>query len=153
MARLAIYARTEMHMRSVPLLLTVELAKVHTGDSLVSRTVAQIVQRADEIMELLMCYQWRNPVSGKKKLGRLSHQIQAGLQMAFNNFNEYQFAKYNRDNLEVKLRDALFIVHPKAKDAEQQEIFNRIVNNTLQTPYTWETELGSRAGEIRQRLT
>lgn len=94
-------------------------------------------------MELLICYQWRNKSEGIKKLARLSHQVQVGLQQAFNRFDEYQFAKYDRDNLEVKLRDALFLVHPKAKDDAQQELFNKIVNKTLQTPYTWETELSA----------
>ena len=140
-ARLAVYARRRMHMRSVPLLLVVELARMHSGDNLVSRTIEQIVMRADEIMELLMCYQWRNPQPGIKKLCKLSHQIQTGLQTAFNKFDEYQFAKYNRSNLEVKLRDALFLVHPKAKDDAQQRLFDKIVSDTLETPYTWETEL------------
>ena len=115
-ARLAVYARTEMHLRSIPLLLLVELAKIHNGDDLVARAVEKTVLRADEIMELLMCYQWRNPSGdARKKLGKLSRQIQNGLQRAFNRFDEYQFAKYDRNGLEVKLRDALFLVHPKAK--------------------------------------
>lgn len=142
-ARLAVYARREMYLRSVPMLLIVELARVHSGDDLVSRTIEQVIMRADEIMELLMCYQWRNPQQGIKKLAKLSHQIQNGLQRAFNKFDEYQFAKYDRAGLEVKLRDALFLVHPKAKDEAQQELFNKIVNKTLQVPYTWETELSA----------
>lgn len=142
-AKLAVYTRNEMHLRSIPLLLVVELAKIHTGNDLVSRTIDKVVMRADEIMELLMCYQWRNNRAGLKKLARLSHQIQIGLQRAFNRFDEYQFAKYDRDNLEVKLRDALFIVHPKPKDEAQQTIFNKIANRSLDTPYTWETELSA----------
>lgn len=143
-ARLAVYTRTVMHLRSIPLLLLVELAKVHNGDNLVARAVEKTVLRADEIMELLMCYQWRNPSSDpRKKLGKLSRQIQNGLQRAFNRFDEYQFAKYDCDNLEVKLRDALFLVHPKAKDEQQQAIFDKIVNRELEIPYTWETELSA----------
>lgn len=56
-AQLAIYTREAMHLRSVPLLLLVELARCHHGDSLVSRAVSKTVQRADEITELLSCYQ------------------------------------------------------------------------------------------------
>lgn len=143
-ARLAVYTRTEMHLRSIPMLLLVELAKVHNGDNLVARAVENTVLRADEIMELLMCYQWRNPSGDeRKKLGKLSRQIQNGLQRSFNRFDEYQFAKYDRDNLEVKLRDALFLVHPKAKDENQQQLFDKIVNKQLETPYTWETEFSA----------
>ena len=144
-AQLAVYTRNVMNLRSIPLLLVVELAKVHSGDDLVSRTVAKVVKRADEIMELLMCYQWRNPNyrNSNKKLSSLSSQIKKGLQMAFNNFDEYQFAKYNRSNLEVKLRDALFLIHPKAKDENQQAIFDKIASDTLDVPYTWEVELSA----------
>ena len=141
-AQLAVYTRTVMNLRSIPLLLLVELAKVHSGDDLVSRAVGRTVLRADEITELLMCYQWRNPAPGIKKLGKLSRQIQNGLKESFNRFDEYQFAKYDRA-AEVKLKDALFLVHPKAKDAAQQEIFDKIVAGTLETPYTWETQLSA----------
>lgn len=100
------------------------------------------MNRADEITELLACYELLNEREGTKKLNRLSKQLQKGLALAFNRFDEYQFAKYNR-NTGVKLRDALFLVHPKAKDEGQQALFDKIVQNTLQTPYTWETELSA----------
>jgi 60 kDa SS-A/Ro ribonucleoprotein len=140
--KLAVYARTKMYMRSVPLVLVTELAKLHSGDDLVARVTAGVVNRADEITELLACYELMNKRTGTKKLNRLSKQLQRGLTTAFNRFDEYQFAKYNRDGA-IKLRDALFLVHPKAKDELQQVLFNKIVNNTLETPYTWETELSA----------
>ncbi|CAC9974989.1 TROVE domain-containing protein [Flavobacterium panici] len=146
-AKLAVYARNEMHMRSVPLVLVVELAKIYSGDSLISKMITHVIQRADEITELLAYYQMANERNGVKKLNRLSKQIQKGLAVSFNKFDEYQFAKYNRDGV-VKLKDALFLVHPKAKDKAQQAIFDKLVNNTLQTPYTWETEL-SQLGQVK----
>jgi hypothetical protein len=160
-AKLAIYTREQMYLRSIPLVLTVELAKTHSGDDLVSRLTERVVQRADEITELLAYYEIANGRTDKheltteqkeeattavpvrkqaKTLNRLSKQIQKGLAAAFNKFDEYQFSKYNRAG-SIKLRDALFLVHPKAKDENQQAIFNRIATNSLQTAYTWETEL------------
>ena len=134
-AQLAVYARTQMYLRSIPLLLVVELARIHNGDDLVARTIDKVVLRADEITELLACYQLRNPSSHPtKKLSHLSRQVQNGLQRAFNRFDEYQFAKYNRKDAEVKLRDALFLVHPKPKDAQQQMLFDKIAHDTLDTP-------------------
>ncbi|MEL1245319.1 TROVE domain-containing protein [Flavobacterium sp. DGU11] len=141
-ARLAIYARTQMNLRSVPLVLSVELAKIASGTNVVSRAVSNVIQRADEITELLAYYQTANARNGTKKLNRLSRQVQKGLVASFNKFDEYQFAKYNRET-DVKLRDALFLVHPKAKDEVQQELFNKIAADTLATPYTWETELSA----------
>ena len=142
-AQLAIYAREVMHLRSVPLLLLVELARCHHGDTLVSRAVSRTVRRADEITELLMCYQWR---TGKKNLKGLSSQLRKGLSETFNHFDEYQFAKYDRKNRKVTLRDALLLVHPKPKDDAQAVLFKKILNDKLEPPYTWETEL-SRTGQ------
>ena len=139
-ARLAVYAREEMHLRSVPLLLLVELARCHQGDDLVYRAVGRTIQRADEIAELLMCYQWR---TGRKSLKRLSNQLRKGLAESFNHFDAYQFAKYNRKDRKVTLHDALLLTHPKPKDESQAEIFKRILNDTLEVPYTWETELSA----------
>jgi 60 kDa SS-A/Ro ribonucleoprotein len=145
-ARLAVYAREQLYLRSVPLVLAVELARIHRGDNLVSRLVARVVQRADEIPELLAFYAQANGRSGTKTLGRLSKQMQHGLALAFNKFDAYQLAKYNRDGA-VRLRDALFLVHPKPRDEGQQAVFDQLVAGTLPTPYTWETEL-SAAGQV-----
>lgn len=146
-ARLAVYAREQLHLRSVPLVLAVELARLHKGDSLVSRLVARIVQRADEIPELLAYYAQANGRTGVKTLGRLSKQVQRGLALAFNRFDAYQLAKYDRAGTAVRLRDALFLVHPKPRDEAQQAVFNHLVAGTLPVPYTWETEL-SAAGQM-----
>lgn len=146
-AKLAVYARNEMYLRSVPMVLAVELAKNNSGNAIVSKVVNGVVKRADEITELLAYYQLANNRVGAKKLNKLSKQIQKGLSDSFNRFDEYQFAKYNRD-AEIKLRDALFIVHPKAKDELQQAIFNKIASNNLSVPYTWETEL-SALGQVK----
>ena len=146
-ARLAVYAREQLHLRSVPLVLAVELARLHRGDNLVSRLVARIVQRADEIPELLACYAQANGRTGIKTMGRLSKQVQYGLALAFNRFDAYQLAKYDRSGAAVRLRDALFLVHPKPRDEAQQAIFNHLVAGTLPVPYTWETEL-SAAGQV-----
>ncbi|MHA4894025.1 TROVE domain-containing protein [Pedobacter sp. PWIIR3] len=140
--KLAVYARTKMYMRSVPLVLVTELAKLHSGDNLVARVTDGVIGRADEITELLACYELLNERKGTKRLNRLSKQLQKGLSTAFNRFDEYQFGKYNRDGA-IKLRDALFLVHPKAKDELQQVLFNKIVTDDLKTPYTWETELSA----------
>ncbi|MEO7044451.1 MAG: TROVE domain-containing protein [Ferruginibacter sp.] len=139
-AKLAVYVREQMHLRSIPLVLTVELAKRYNGDALISKLTNRVVQRADEITELLAYYAMANDRKNVKQLNKLSKQLQKGLAEAFNKFDEYQFAKYNRE-AKVKLKDALFLVHPKAKDVAQQVLFDKIVKDELQAPYTWEVEL------------
>jgi len=138
--KLAVYAREKMYLRSIPLVLAVELAKIHRGDNLISKLVGRVIQRADEIMELLAYYQQANERTEMKKLNKLSKQIKKGLVAALNKFDTHQFGKYNRDT-EVTFKDVIFLVHPKAKNPEQQEIFNKIINGTLEAPYTWEVEL------------
>lgn len=113
-AKLSVYVREQMCLRSIPLVLTVELAKLHRGDDLVRKLTSRVVQRADEITELLAYYAVANQRNDVKQLNKLSKQLQNGLADAFNKFDAYQFAKYNRDAT-VKLRDGLFQVHPKAK--------------------------------------
>lgn len=141
-AKLAVYTREQMNLRSVPLVLAVELAAKHRGDSIVGNLTARVIQRADEITELLAYYSLANQRTGVKKLNKLSKQLQRGLAIAFNRFDEYQFSKYNRDTA-ISLKDALFLVHPKAKDANQQMLFDKIVNDDLRIAYTWESELSA----------
>ncbi len=141
-AKLAVYIREKMYLRSIPMVLAVELAKKHSGDDLVRRLINRVVQRADEITELLAYYSLANDRKEIKQLNRLSKQVQKGLADAFNKFDEYQFAKYNRD-AKVKLKDALFLVHPKAKDEQQQLLFDKIAKDALQVPFTWEVELSA----------
>ncbi|MCE7995553.1 MAG: TROVE domain-containing protein [Roseivirga sp.] len=141
-ARLAVYCREQMYLRSVPLVLITELSKSHNGDGLVGQTTQRVIQRADEITELLAYYQLSNLRTGDKQLNKLSKQVQKGLAQAFNKFDEYQFAKYNRKTT-VTFKDALFLTHPKAVSEAQQQVFDRIVNDALETPYTWEVELSA----------
>lgn len=141
-ARLAVYARQKMNLRSMPLVLVTELARKHNGDDLVSRAVDGVVQRADEITELLSYYAVANERKDRKKLGKLSKQLRVGLRKAFNRFSEYAFAKYDREGA-ITLKDALFVVNPKAKDERQAEIFKGIIDGTLSTPDTWEVGLSA----------
>jgi len=144
-AKLAVYAREKMYLRSVPLVLLVELAKVHSGDSLVSKAVERVIQRPDELYEILAYYSLaNNKAETTDKLNKLSKQLQKGIAKAFLKFDGYQFAKYNRRNLEIKLKDVMFLVHPKPKTKEQEKLFKKIANDALETPYTWETQLSER---------
>ncbi len=56
-AQLAIYAREQMHLRTIPLVLTVELAKIKDRKpDLLRKLTKRIIQRADEITEILGYY-------------------------------------------------------------------------------------------------
>ena len=131
-SNIAIEAREKFKLRHVPLLLVRTLAKLKYP---VSEVLERIIQRPDEITEFLAIY-WKD---GKQPL---SSQVKKGLSKAFNKFNEYQFAKYDRDG-QVKLRDALFLSHAKPNSEEQKSLFKKIVDRNLEIPDTWEVSLSA----------
>lgn len=134
-ARIAIEAREQMKLRHVPLLIVREMARLATHKHLVADTLSTVIQRADELSEFLSIY-WKD---GKQPL---SAQVKKGLAMAFVKFNAYQLAKYNRDGV-VKLRDVLFLCHAKPKDKEQEDVWKKLVDGSLEAPDTWEVALSS----------
>lgn len=136
-AALAIEARSKMKLRHVPLLLVREMARLKTHRELVSRTLALVIQRADELAEFVAIY-WKD---GKTPL---SAQTKKGLAEAFRKFDEYQLAKYDRSG-PIRLRDVLFLCHAKPRDAEQAALWKRLIEGELQTPDTWEVALSSGA--------
>lgn len=131
---LAIEARSEFNLRHVPLLLCAELAK---NGALQAATLAKVIQRADELSEFLTIY-WR---AGKTPI---ANQVKKGLAQAFQKFDAYQLAKYDREKA-IRLRDVLFLVHAKPKDEVQAAIWKQLVDGTLPTPDTWETALSGGA--------
>ena len=134
-AALAIEAREQMKLRHAPLLLVCAL--IRSGGRLVAPTIERVIQRADELSELVAIY-WRN---GKTPL---SKQMKTGLARAFTKFDAYQLAKYDRDGA-VRLRDVLFLCHAKPKDEAQAELWKRLADQTLSSPDTWEVALSGGA--------
>lgn len=137
-AELAIEAREQFHLRHVPLVLLLALVRRGKGRH-VSETIARVIQRADELTEIVALF-WAQ--EGKRKM--LPKQLRLGLAEALGKFDEYRLAKYNRDGA-VKLRDVMFLVHPKPRDEAQAELFRRLAANELATPDTWEVALSSGA--------
>lgn len=137
-ASIAVEARQLQKLRHVPLYIVAVMAGIEKHKLYVSEILPQIVTRADMLAEFVSIY-WK--VNGGKV--PLSAQIKKGLAKSFLNFDEYQFGKYRGDGNEIKLRDVLFMVHPKPENQEQQGLLNKITNNELKTPDTWEVALST----------
>lgn len=135
--QLAVYCREELYLRSVPLVLIAEYANSSAVGSVPNsrKYISRCIGRADEIAELISYQLERNKHIPRKS--KLPMAIKAGVADAFNKFDEYQFAKYNRAGA-VTLEDALFMTHPVAKSKEHQSVLDKIVSGTLQIPETWE---------------
>jgi 60 kDa SS-A/Ro ribonucleoprotein len=108
-AALAREARDKMQLRHAPLFVTRELARRKGAGPLVAETLEHVIQRADELGEFVALY-W------KERKQPLSAGVKRGLAQAFQKFDAYQLAKYNRESV-VTLRDVLFLCHAKPKDA------------------------------------
>jgi hypothetical protein len=169
-AALAVEARFEQKLRHVPLLLVREMARHPTHKGRVAKTLARIIHRPDELAEFLAIY-WKD--NGGRKT--LSAQVKKGLARAMAEFDEYQLAKWDRQNREVKLRDVLFLCHAKPKDATSrytkserageraeagtppkllepgEQLFRRLVDRQLATPDTWEVGVSAAKTPAQKR--
>jgi len=142
-AALAVEAREVMKLRHAPLLVLREMARHQTHRGLVADTLARVIQRPDEMTELLAIY-WADALGPgqQRKRQPVSAQIKKGLARALTKFDAYQLAKYDRDGA-VRIRDVLFLVHAKPKDADQEKVWKQLVDGELASPDTWEVSLSS----------
>lgn len=162
-AACAYHARTGMKLRHVPLLLVAHMTKLPQHKALVAKLLADVIQRPDEITEFLAIYY--SPAIGSKTE---SAQVKKGLAKAFQKFDEYALAKYDREGA-WRLRDALFLSHSRPADVPpgyvwtkehrkgigvakkpialtpNERLYQRLVDGELKTPDTWEVALSAGA--------
>jgi 60 kDa SS-A/Ro ribonucleoprotein len=138
LAATAIEAREVFHLRHAPLLLLEVLSRTGKGDKLVADTVQRVIQRADELGELVAMH---HKLGGKRMLPA---QMRNGLARALTKFDEHALAKYDRDG-PVKLRDVLRLVRPRPQTDAQSALWRRVKDRTLATPDTWEVALSAGA--------
>lgn len=136
-ANLALECRLVQKLRHTPLFLVSEMCKYDATRVYVGEILPKIITRADMITDFLAIY-WKD---GKRPL---ANQAKRGLAASFHNFDAYQFAKYDRD-AKIKLRDVMFLCHPKATDAQEEELFRMIAERSLPIPDTWEVALSAGA--------
>ncbi len=130
--RIAMEARLKQKLRHVPLFIASEMCKHESHKRLVAELLPQIIRRPDEITEFLAIY-WRD---GRKPIAA---QAKKGLAKAFERFDAYQFAKYNRKTA-ITLKDVMCLVHPKPPQGKE-ELYKQLMDDTLPVPDTWEVAL------------
>ncbi len=153
-AQLAIEAREVMKLRHAPLLVIREMARSEKHRAIVADTLTRVIQRPDEMTELLAIY-WADALGPMQQRKRqpVSAQVKKGLARALTKFDAYQLAKWDRDGA-VRIRDVLFLVHAKPKDADQAKVWKQLVDGELASPDTWEVSLsaGKNKRETFERL-
>lgn len=126
--QLAAYARNELKLRSIPMVLLAEAATYLSGeDNPVRSYVPEILKRADEPAELLGYWTTRYGNIGDAAPGKaIPNALKKGIIDALEQFDEYQLEKYNRSGA-VSLRDVLRLVHPKPKSEARSILYRYLV--------------------------
>jgi hypothetical protein len=128
-AKAAIYARTKAGMRSVSHLAAGEIARAVKGVAWTKVFYDKVVHRPDDVLEILAYYL---AVYGRP----VPNSLKKGLGAALARFDEYQLAKYRRASAELKLVDAVNLLHPPHSEA-----LRKLVADELAPAETWETKL------------
>lgn len=126
-AKAAIMAR-EWGMRSVTHVTIAELCHDVKGEEWLRLAIAKVIQRPDDATEILAYWMHKY---GKPIPNALKRGIADGLKK----FNDYNIAKYKGQGHTLKMVDVVNLVHAKT------EAIGKLINGTLETPYTWETEI------------
>ena len=135
LCKLACYARHEGNLRTISHVLTAIIARY--AKEYTRRTIRNVVVRADDITEIMSCYK---TLYGKPFPNAMKREIANVIQK----FDEYALAKYKGTKKDLSIKDVLRITHPVPKNKEIEELFNKVINDNLATPYTWETELSAK---------
>ena len=136
-ANLAVFARREFNMRSVAHVLVAYLAHEVNGKPYTRKAVNAVAIRGDDATEIMACYL---DLFGKP----VPNALKKGIADAMQRFDEYTLAKYKGEGKAVKMRDLLCLCRPTPKDKAQSDMWKRLLNGELETPYTWETELSAK---------
>lgn len=130
-AKLALYARREMGMRSISHVLAGELANTVKGEQWTKNFFDKIVYRPDDMSEILAYYY---SLGSKNE----PNALRKGFATAISRFNEYKLAKYRGDDKDVSLIDICNVVHPKHTEA-----IAKLIKGELKNVDTWEAQLSS----------
>jgi len=136
--QLAQYLRNEQYLRSISNYLLVFSANQLSSKQYVREYAPNIIKRADELTESITM---QLDIFGKP----IPNSLKKGIRDSFLNFDSYQFSKYNRKNSKgvVTFKDAIMLTHPK----QPSELIKKILNDKLETPLTWETELSTKGNK------
>lgn len=134
-AAIAVYARTDMNLRHVPLAIVLCMFLTEKHKKAVSKVLPAVIQRPDEMGEF-------RALLIKFGITKIPHQVKKGLATALNQFSQHQLSKYANAG-GINLKRCLMVAHAKPKDEQQSKIFKGILDGTLETADTWETTLSA----------
>lgn len=141
-AQAAVYARTKFNMRSISHVAASELAKHISGEQWAKDFYAAVVNRPDDMMEILSYYKANN---NTKSTLVLPGSMKKGFALAFDKFDGYQLAKWRGEGKDFKLVDIVNLVRPVPSEQNAGAI-QSLIKDELVNTNTWEAKL-SKAGQ------
>ncbi len=146
-AKAAIYARREFHMRSISHVVAGEIAHRVSGEQWTRPFFASVVERPDDVMEILSYYasNYAERKSLKGNARAYPRALLKGLAESLSQFNTYELAKYRAEGKEMSLRDAVNLLHP-TPTARNKDGLAGLIGGTLKSDDTWESKL-TKAGQ------
>lgn len=145
LAKAAIFAREQMHLRTAPVYIASLLVDNPRSRRYLPEVIERVCTRPDQLRDLVAAINLRD-----ETLVRRIHGVGAGMRRALAKYDAYQLAKYKGGSGAVSLRDVLRIAHPKPGDAARSELYGKIVDGTLEAAETWEV-LYSRAKSDKEK--
>jgi 60 kDa SS-A/Ro ribonucleoprotein len=148
-AKLAVYCRETLNLRSVPIFITVTLAKELRDQSIkwdgLRRLTNRVIQRADEVREMFAASEsiFGDATDNKLFKRTAPKALLKGIGDALNKFDEYQVAKYRGGSGSVSFKDVLRVVHPKPANESKGLMFAKIMADTLAPADTWENKISN----------
>lgn len=135
---LAIECRFEQKLRHTPLWLLLLVNEYHKNVS-IKLALAKIANRPDMLIDMLGMMKARYG-----KIKPISKGIKKGMALAFNNYDDYQIAKYKKTNMEISLVDVVRLVHPKPIEKNRIAL-SKLIEGKLGPANTWEAALSGGA--------
>jgi hypothetical protein len=135
---LAVECRFEQKLRHTPLWLLLLVSEFHKETS-VKNALSKIANRPDMLIDMLGMIKAR-----KGKIKPIAKSIKKGMALAFDNYDEYQIAKYKKSNMDISLIDVVNLVHPKPTQ-RNSEALSKLVKGELEAANTWESALSTGA--------
>ena len=132
-AKLAIYTRNTMNMRSTSHMLCAVLAHDVKGEQYVRPTIKACVVRGDDAIEIFSAYKALFPNEP------IPNNMRRGLKDAIDAMDDYSIAKYQCKADAIKMADLIKLCHANRRPG----VTDACIEGTLNKPTSWETELSA----------
>lgn len=128
-AKLALYLRKDANMRSVTHLLAGEIAPRLSGKEYAARFFNKIVQRPDDMSEILAYYFSK----GNKSI---SNAIKKGFKNKLESMDPYLIDKYKMEKKSISLIDLVNLFHPKTNQSNSEAYKRLMKGESLDGTYS-----------------